>query len=301
MRPKGMTPDFFLVGAPRSGTTALCNYLRTHPEVFVSSPKEPTFFGRDLLPKRFPTLDSYLELFSETGGAVRAGDGSVAYLASEFAAEEIHDFNPKASILMVLRNPVDMIFSLHRKHYLMGIEPCRRLEDALAAESARLAKGAGVPDGVCPKVIALRNRASYVPQLKRFFDVFPAAQIKLFLFDDFQANPDRAFRECCQFLGVREDIHPHCGPHNVGREVKCANWHEFLTRTPRWGQLLARVVLPFPEWRKRTQQFLVSRNHRAGKSAGMSDDLRSQLKREFAPEVAELSKLVGWDLSHWSN
>jgi hypothetical protein len=301
MRPQRMTPDFFLVGAPRCGTTALCNYLRTHPEVFVSSPKEPTYFGRDLMPKRYPTLESYLELFSDTGGAIRAGDGSVAYLASEFAAEEIHEFNPRALILILLRNPVDMIFSLHRKHYLMGIEPCRALEDALAAEPGRLASGAGVPEGVCPKVISLRHRANYVPQIKRFLDVFPATQIKLFQFDDFQANPARAFRESCHFLGVREDVQLQCGPHNVGREIKCASWHEFLTRTPRWGQFLARVVLPSPEWRKRVQKFLLCKNSCAGKPTKMPDDLRRHLKRELEPEISELSKLVGWDLSHWSN
>jgi len=296
-----MIPDFFLVGAPRSGTTALCNYLRTHPEVFVSSPKEPTYFGRDLQPKRYPTLESYLELFCDVGEAVRVGDGSVAYLASEFAAEEIHAFNPQARIMILLRNPVDMVFSLHRKHYLMGIEPCRTLEDALAAESGRLANGTGVPEGVCPKVIALRYRAHYAPQIQRFLDVFPASQVKMFLFDDFQANPARSFGECCHFLGVREDILPKCGPHNVGREVKCASWHEFLTRTPRWGQFLARAVVPFPGLRRRAQRFLLRKNHCEGKPHEMSNELRNQLKREFAPEVTELSKLVGWDLSHWSN
>src|SRR5688572_20204409 len=140
-----MNPDFFVVGAPRSGTTALCNYLRTHPELFISSPKEPTYFGRDLVPKRFPSLESYLELFANTGKSKRAGDGSVAYLASDYAAEEIHRFNPHASIVMILRDPVEMMHSLHLKHYLMGIEPCRTLEAALAAEPGRLRDGTGVP------------------------------------------------------------------------------------------------------------------------------------------------------------
>src|SRR5687768_9258135 len=172
-----MDPDFFLVGAPRSGTTALCNYLRAHPDLFISSPKEPTYFGRDLVPKKFPTLESYRALFANTGAAKRAGDGSVAYLASDFAAEEIYAFNPHASILIMLRDPVEMIHSLHLKHYLMGIEPCRSLEEALAAEPGRLAGGIGVPDGVCPKIIALRNRATYSPQIKRFLDVYGPAQV----------------------------------------------------------------------------------------------------------------------------
>ena len=119
-----MIPDFFLVGAPRSGTTALCNYLRTHPEVFVSSPKEPTYFGRDLQPKRYPTLESYLELFCDVGEAVRVGDGSVAYLASEFAAEEIHAFNPQARIMILLSRDVWRMGQGCRKACAPKSSPC---------------------------------------------------------------------------------------------------------------------------------------------------------------------------------
>jgi hypothetical protein len=294
-----MDPDFFLVGAPRSGTTALCNYLRAHPELFISSPKEPTYFGRDLVPKKYPTLESYRALFARTGAAKRAGDGSVAYLASDFAAEEIHAFNPQASILIILRDPVEMMHSLHLKHYLMGIEPCRSLEDALAAEPGRLADGTGVPDGVCPNVIALRHRATYVPQITRFLQQFGAAQVKLFRFDDFKADPARVFHETCRFLGVRDDIDPSREAHNVGRQVKNARWHAFLTRAPRWAQTLARSLFPFPELRARIQKGLVKRNQHSGKPAPMSAELRARLKADFAPEVAELSRITGWDLSHW--
>lgn len=294
-----MDPDFFLVGAPRSGTTALANYLRDHPDVFISSPKEPTYFGRDLIPKKYPTLESYRALFANTGNAKRAGDASVAYLASDYAAEEIHAFNPNASILIILRDPVEMIHSLHLKHYLMGIEPCRNLEDALAAESGRLANGEGVPPGVCPKVIALRNRATYVPQVKRFLEKFGADRVRMFRFEVFQSNPTQVFQETCRFLRVRDDIMPVCTPHNVGRQVKSARWHEFLTRSPRWAQAVARICIPFPALRTRLQKRLVKRNQECGKPAPLSADLRARLKQEFAPEINELSQLTGWDLSHW--
>lgn len=294
-----MIPDFFLVGAPRSGTTALCNYLRTHPDVFISSPKEPTYFGRDLVPKRYPTLETYLELFKNTGAARRAGDGSVAYLASDTAAAEIRAFNAQASIIIMLRDPVELIHSLHLKHYLMGIEPCRALEDALAAEPERLATGAGVPDGVSPKVIALRLRASYVPQIKRFQAAFPATQIRMFCFDDFRANPARIFQETCRFLGVREDMLPACGPHNVGRQVKNRGLHEFLTRSPRWAQTLARTLLPSPAARTRLQKWLMCRNQTASRPEPIKPELAARLREEFIPEITELEAMTGWNLSHW--
>ncbi len=294
-----MDPDFFIVGAPRSGTTALCNYLREHPELFISSPKEPTYFGRDLTPKRFPTLESYRALFANTGKAKRAGEGSVAYLASDFAAEEIHAFNPNASIIIILRDPVEMMNSLHLKHYLMGIEPCRTLEEALAAEPGRLATGAGVPADTCAKVISVRNRATYVPQVKRFLDKFGAARVKMFVFDDFKANPTRVFHETCRFLGVKDDFMPCCTPHNVGRQVKIKRWHEFLTRSPRWAQTLVRICIPFPALRNRLQKRMVKFNQGVGKPEAMSPELRARFKKEFAAEVEELSRLTGWDMSQW--
>ena len=295
-----MKPDFFLVGAPRSGTTALCSYLRGHPDMFMCSPKEPTYFGRDLVPKRYPSLESYLALFDNTGIAKRAGEGSVAYLASEFAAQEIHAFDPKASILIILREPVEMMYSLHLKHYLMGIEPCRTLREALAVENGRLARGSHVPPGVCPKVIALRSRATYVPQVKRFFELFGRAQVKVFLFDDFQANPSAIFAETCRFLGIRDDIALACERHNVGRQVKICSLHEFLTRAPRWAQSIARTVVPSTYLRRHLQELLVRRNQSTGKPSPIDRHLRARLRAEFAPDVAQLGKLIGRDLSHWS-
>ena len=294
-----MDPDFFIVGAPRSGTTALCNYLREHPELFISSPKEPTYFGRDLTPKKFPTLESYRALFANTGSARRAGEGSVAYLASDFAAEEIYAFNPEASIIIILRDPVEMMHSLHLKHYLMGIEPCRTLEEALAAEPGRLATGTGVPSDTCAKVIAVRHRATYAPQVKRFVDTFGAARVKMFLFDDFKANPTRIFHETCRFLGVKDDVMPRAEPHNVGRQVKSKHWHEFLTRSPKWAQRLVRLCIPSPALRSRLQKRVVRCNQGIGKPEPMSAELRARLKQESATDVAELSRLTGWDLSHW--
>lgn len=278
----------------------MCNYLREHPDLFISSPKEPTYFGSDLVPKKFPTLESYLALFENTGNAKRAGDGSVAYLASDTAAEDIHSFNPDASILIILRDPVEMVHSLHLKHYLMGIEPCRSLEDALAAEPGRLCDGTGVPAGVAPKVIALRNRATYAPQVKRYLDLF-GPRVKMFLFDDFQANTARVFHETCRFLGVRDDVSPVCTAHNVGRQVCNRRWHEFLTRTPRWAQGLARALIPFPALRQRIQKRLVKRNQCGGKPAALTPELRARLRKEFAPSISDLEQLTGWDLSHWKS
>src|SRR5438093_1590857 len=105
-------PTFFIVGAPRCGTTALYTYLRQHPDLFLPENKEPHFFGSDLYHPGFVrNLDEYLSLFLEAGNKKRAGEASVWYLYSRNAAAEIMAFCPSARIIAMLRNPVDMMYS----------------------------------------------------------------------------------------------------------------------------------------------------------------------------------------------
>jgi len=121
-------PDFFLVGAPKCGTTALYAMLGAHPEIFVSPIKEPDFFAADIRaavlggrvsrPGEFvEDWSEYLALFSGAAPSQRLGEGSVCYLASGVAAAAIHERCPEARILMVLRDPADRLFS----HYAAAI------------------------------------------------------------------------------------------------------------------------------------------------------------------------------------
>ena len=103
-------PSFFLVGAPKCGTTSLCHYLRQHPEIFIPEPnKELNFFASDLeLPRHFATENEYLGAFACTVKP-RCGEGSTWYLYSSTAAREIRDFNRHAKIIISVRNPIDMV------------------------------------------------------------------------------------------------------------------------------------------------------------------------------------------------
>ena len=110
-------PDFFIVGAPKCGTTALYTYLKQHPEIFMSPQKEPQFFANDVLGDRRHTCTwaEYLSCFAAARGAKRIGEASVAYLGSPCAPKQIKMFNPAAKIIIMLRNPVDMMHSLHNQ------------------------------------------------------------------------------------------------------------------------------------------------------------------------------------------
>jgi hypothetical protein len=113
-------PNFFIVGAPKSGTTALHTYLGMHPEVFMG-PKEAHFFAPDV---RIEPLDSdkYFEGFVGAEGKACIGEASVFYLYPEKAAAAIHEFNPNAKIIVMLRNPVDLLYSLHSQFQFDQLE-----------------------------------------------------------------------------------------------------------------------------------------------------------------------------------
>jgi hypothetical protein len=102
-------PDFFIVGAPKCGTTSLSEYLKQHPEIFMSEPKEPHFFGTDLESywggrfERYRDVHKYLSLFANVQDEIRVGEASPWYLYSKRAAEEIKQFNPASRIIILLR------------------------------------------------------------------------------------------------------------------------------------------------------------------------------------------------------
>ena len=134
-------PNFFIVGAAKCGTTSLYRYLRQHPDVFMPEQKEPNFFGSDLS-YRFPRISQarYLSCFAKAKGETRIGEATTIYLYSEKAAEEIKAFSPEAKIIIMLRNPVDVLYSYHSQQLYSGNEDIPDFEEALRAEVDRLGR-----------------------------------------------------------------------------------------------------------------------------------------------------------------
>ena len=175
------TPDFFIVGAPKCGTSSFHEYLEAHPDIHLAK-GEPHYFGTDVdfhHPYRL-SREQYLQLFSDAGGARVLGDKSVYYLFSKRAAREIRDFNPGAKILIFLRNPVDMLYSLHAQYYMRaGFENIRNFEAALDAEQDRR-EGRKMPNKVrFPEALYYSEIVRYSEQVSRYFDVFPKEQIHI--------------------------------------------------------------------------------------------------------------------------
>jgi hypothetical protein len=206
------TPNLFLIGAAKSGTTSMHEYLDGHPDIFMSPIKEPGFFSPDVPPARTrfaytDSLERYLTLFDAAGDERVIGESSTYYMFSKKAPGSIHDFAPKARIVAILRNPVDMAYSLHGHRTTYGDEPIGDFGEALAADER---DDFGGPDraALIQRAGTYLQRARYADQLELWFATFPREQIYIVVLEDFVSSPDDEFRKLLQFLDVDPDYRP---------------------------------------------------------------------------------------------
>ncbi|HZX13259.1 MAG TPA: sulfotransferase domain-containing protein [Thermodesulfobacteriota bacterium] len=301
-------PDFFIVGAPKCGTTAMQDYLSQHPEIFMPEVKPPLFlgkefhfFGSDLKFIR-PTLtkEKYLSYFQEAKNEKRVGEASTWYLYSKRAAYEIKEFNPSASIIIMLRNPVDMIYSVHSQALYNGDEDIDDFKTALDAEPDRKS-GLRLPKRVVVPVerFFYREVGQYTEQVKRYSDVFGSGNVLVIIFDDFKANTAKIYKETLRFLGVNEDFQPVFEIINSNKRARTKFLASLLRNPPQIAQSLAKLVIP-QQLRQGLFETLKRYNTIYEPRPPMNPELRKSLQSEFAGEIERLSELLGRDLAHWT-
>lgn len=294
--PGHVVPNFFIVGAPKSGTTALYHFLRQHPQIFMPAAKEPHFFGCAAEPETpSRTLEEYLRLFQAGTGKPCVGEASVYYLYSKQAARNIHAFNPDARIIMMLRNPVAMIPSLHHQRVYSDNERLFDLDDALAAEGPRRRGEMRIPRKTNnPHALFYRDIGRYAAQVRRYLEVFPREQVHIILFDDFVADLGGTYRATLEFLGVDQEFVPKFERVNDSRAVRSPFVRRWVERPLNKGRL--RGLVPF---RRRLYEAVHQWNTLAGVKPLPTPAQEALLRRELADDIRELSTLIGRDLSHW--
>lgn len=178
-------PNFFLIGAPRCGTTALSSYLAQHPQVLFSRPKEPHFFNTDHTVRYARTLDDYLACFSHGNGSETAvGEGSVFYLYSRTAVADILARYPEAKFLVALRNPVDAAYSCHGQAVFDHGEILTDFPTAWSAQSGRRNGRLPVPNRDFAEVFEYGDLYSYADQLERLYSLVPRDRVKIVVYED---------------------------------------------------------------------------------------------------------------------
>ncbi|HUR95847.1 MAG TPA: sulfotransferase domain-containing protein [Gemmatimonadales bacterium] len=296
-------PNFFLVGAPKCGTTALYEYIRPHPQVFMPEVKEPHYFAKDLgTYPRARTLDQYLGLFEgRTDQHTRVGEASVYYLRSSVAIANIHEFNPAAKLIAMFRNPVDMVYSLHSQLLYVSEETVPDFETAWRLQ-ARRRQGFDLPRAIrSPLLVQYEEIGRFGTQAERMLSIFPATQVKIILYDDFAAAPGRVYDEVIQFLDLPHDNRTVFPRINENKRAKVAWLKHFFQKPP---PVLRNAIRGLKravgaEELSRLKTRLVQLNTVKERRAPMPAALRAELVETFRGEVALLSRLLSRDLSHW--
>lgn len=292
-------PDFFIVGAPKCGTTALNEYLRAHPEIYIPDRKELHFFGSDLESKTFlNNLETYLSYFSSWKEEKRGGEASVWYLYSQRAAKEIAEFAPCASIIIMLRNPVDMLYSNYYQFLYNGNEDLPSFKQALNAELDRK-NGKSIPKTAhFVQGLFYTETVKFAEQVQRYFNVFGRENVFIIIYDDFKNDISRVYKETLIFLGVSTEFQPEFKIINPNKSAKSRLLRNFLHSPPTPVQALGKLLLP-KNLNSCLKNKLKSFNTQYAPRPPMNPELCKQLTEKFKPEVERLSHLLNRDLTYW--
>jgi hypothetical protein len=297
--PRVTLPTFLVIGAYKSGTTALDRYLRAHPNVYLPAVKEPDYYafrgarpgtavaGRPVPSTAVTDRIRYRALFDHAAGEHAIGEVSPEYLVHPDAAAAIADELPGVKLIAVLRNPIERAYSDYLMYVRDGREPLD-FAAALAVQGQRAREAD--PRG------HYVDTGFYGKQLRRYYERFEAARLRVYLFDDLASDPTALLRDLFGFLGVDPGfVPPDLGEHNVSG-VPRSHVHKALLRArARLGPSLKRFVPP-------ALGAKVDRRLRSGLDRPpLPDDARAQLRRLYQDDVAELAALIGRDLRSWTD
>jgi Sulfotransferase domain len=294
-------PDFVIPGAPRTGTTFMYDYLAQHPQIYMSPIKEPNHFATDLDSGSY--LDSltflrdktrYDDMYDAARPDQLTGEASTWYLYSRQAAANLKANNPATRAVIMLREPVSMLHSLHLRRVYGGSEDLKSFEDALAAEPDRRAGKRIPPKARNVKALFYRDVGSYAAQVRRYYDELGRDQVLVLIFEEFRKDPAAAYRSVLEFLGVDADFKPDFDVVNAG----------LARRSWRLQQMMlspvviktARVVVPM-RLRPAVGRTWDRVNSRGEKPAPLDPAVARALREELQPDVDQLEQLIGRDLS----
>lgn len=278
-------------------------YLRRHPDLFLPETKELRFFGSDLIIRDRPErlLDEYLRHFEGAKPSQLVGTAYVWYLYSRTAANEIAAFAPDGRILVMLRQPADMLYSLHSEHLSNGNEDLNRFEDALAAEAERRAGRRIPPHAHLPQGLLYSEVAKYAEQLQRYFTVFGRDRVHVILYDDFINDTAASYRETLRFLQVPDDFTlPRFDVVNPNKRVRSESVRHLLARPPQLARRVIRAAVP-KSVRRGLYEQAKRLNVTTSERPALADETRRYINGMFREEVEQLGELLGRDLTHWAD
>jgi hypothetical protein len=287
-----MKVDFFIAGAPKAGTTSLYYYLEEHPEIEMSSQKEPDYFSDTPLQEqgmyygknRINTLDKYESLFAQKEGVIY-GEGSVSYLFYENVAEDIKKYNPNAKIIIMLRNPIDRAFSHYLMDYRLGLVS-DSFEDIINKKSKY--KNAHL---LYQQYIEV---SEYAKQIQRYCNVFSTDNLLLIDYEDFKGDVSGTVDLVYDFLKVSTEFSADVNTKHNTFTMPKNKGIRFI-----YSFVILRKILTFI-FPKSLVKNIKGLLFKADKKPKLLEETRNQLKQFFSDDVRELGGVLGKDYSKWT-
>ena len=294
-------PNFFIAGAPKCGTTALSNYLGDLDDVYVTSPKEPHFFATDLPGYRITkTIDEYDSLFDRVTTESAIGEASVFYMLSDDAIPGIAKFNPDARIIVMLRNPVDLVHSFHAQMLFSHDENMSDFAEAWRLCASRRC-GENIPDRCRdPKLLQYDRLARLGEQLQRVYQYFPKEKVLVIFFEDFVADIEAEYRRAVNFLGFQESGRTEFPRINESRRHRSRILADLLfnkTRALRRPVQKIKAALGIKEIGLLKRLRKMETKHQVRKP--LDPELRKEIRDNYIDDIYLLEKLVDRKMDKW--
>jgi hypothetical protein len=300
-------PDFFLLGAPKAGTTALHAALAQHPQLYLSPVKEPKFYLCDGRPPRgfgqrgpgdahsarewIWRRNRYEALFDAAPAGALRGESTPFYLYDHAAQQRIQADVPAAKLLVVLRDPVDRAYSNWMHLWSDGLEPIDDFATAWAAEDRRVAAG-------WAPFWHYRRLGLYGEQLRGLIDRFGREQVHVLRYRDLVETPVQALDAVCAFLGVATGVIAGARRANSHAYVPPSPRATALARTLRAGAALGAYAPP-QIWRRLSRPLLATLQRDHARRPVLDPDLRLRLVEVYREDNALLGELTGRSFVDW--
>jgi len=308
MTDQAKKPNLFIVGNPKSGTTALYNFLRQHSEIYMSEKKEPHYFATDLIKEsddfhgannihfKTRTLDDYMALFQKSHEKIR-GEASTGYLKSVTAPLAIHRFNPQSKIIIILRNPIDFAYSAYKDSLETCGEYLKTLHEAILAEPDRKQGKKLSPRTRNPSIFYYSELVQYTDQVKKYIALFGEKNVKVIIFEDFKSDNTKIYQDVLSFLEVDANFLVEFRGINKNREIKYRQLY-YIAKHPKTIHL-AQMIFP-QNIRQLAKKLIHKITLREQMRKPIDDDVKEHLTAMYYDEVVRISQYLNRDLvSFW--
>ncbi len=300
-------PDFLIIGAGKSGTTSLDNYLKQHPQIFISERKEPNFFGYELnqltdfsvkseidhYKGSVTNIEEYLKLFTAANQNQLIGETSNTYMYHLTAADRIYHYNPEVKLIAILRQPAERLYSRYLHLARENELPTKDFIDCLDKNSIWWWRNDLVKEGF------------YGKYLKKYYDLFDKTQIKVFLFEDLKNHPEKLFKDMFEFLNVDSTFEPNLSvEYNQSGFIKNKKIDaifggkgilnksiKFILPNKTISSIKSNITL-----QKKIQSLRNKNLHKPKFDIELKNKITNEI---YLEDIKKLEKIIERDLSHW--